>query len=66
MADKYVNRAVDVVMTVRDDAPLCKLPEGEVLTHCKVFTLTDRRTGAFVEVDQFMLDFLHSEAQREI
>lgn len=67
MADKFVNRAGDIVMTVAMGPTITKDSMPRTLPEeCHIFTLTDRTTGAFVQLDQFQLAFLTKQADYEV
>lgn len=66
--DKYVTRAANVAMYVETGAPITNM-EGATdcpIPECKIFTLTDISTGAMIQLDEHMLEFLYKEARYEI
>ena len=63
MKAKFVNRAVDVMMLVENGKPITNFPG--ISPECKVFTLVDNKTGAMIQLDEYMLDFLYDNAKYE-
>lgn len=64
MADKYITRAANIVLTSTRGPALHQTPEP--MPDTIIFTLTDRTTGQSVSLDEDMMSFIMGEVRREI
>lgn len=53
---RFVNRAVNILVEEEMGTSITKHPDGPATT--RIFTLTDRETGAQIRLDEEMLDFI--------
>lgn len=53
---RFVNRAVDILIEEEMGAPITRRPDGLSMT--RIITLTNRETGAQIQLDEDMLDFI--------